>query len=128
MNRITRGELNEIADLLDRASDMAQNYEHDVLAGKLYAASEKMLSEELVPNERQWINVEDRLPLEFCASTTYETKTVLVSDGLTVCECDFARGNVGTVWRSFSHCMIPLEDVTHWMPLPAPPHKQGADT
>lgn len=70
-----------------------------------------------------WISVDDRLPLELCDKTAYETIDVIVSDGVTVCECTFCRGgaHVGAPWREFNDCMVAASSITHWMPLPDPP-------
>lgn len=70
-----------------------------------------------------WTNVRDALPLEADNTTVYETTTVLVTDGVNVCECDFGRGgaHVGMSWAAFSKCHGINGNPTHWQPLPEPP-------
>ena len=65
----------------------------------------------------EWISVNDRLPL-----TRKDLKNgsaaveVLVWNGLFVYLDDFSIGDKPKFWTHFN-----MSNVTHWMPLPAPP-------
>ncbi|MCK5015903.1 MAG: DUF551 domain-containing protein [Candidatus Peribacteraceae bacterium] len=56
----------------------------------------------------QWVSVNDRLPKE--------TTAVLVFDEVVGQHVSFFDGS-----QKFTHPVWPLEDVTHWMPMPEPP-------
>jgi len=71
-----------------------------------------------------WISVKSRLPLNDKESTDYNSVEVLVTDGVTVCKCEFCSGGwrVGMPWSGFSeYSEIESNKITHWMSLPKPP-------
>ncbi|MFU6299416.1 DUF551 domain-containing protein [Pseudomonas aeruginosa] len=73
----------------------------------------------------EWIKCSDRLPLEPDPTVIFESVRVLTSDREgNVRECEFARGggHLGIPWACWStYNPLRTDDITHWMPLPAPP-------
>lgn len=61
--------------------------------------------------QSEWISVEDRLPKQW--------QYVLVFDGFEI-GTDFIASS--GMWYEHDH-----KDITHWMPLPEPPKKGGAE-
>ena len=91
--------------LYEQMKKMVEKYQDDIVPG-LRRDIDRLEA------ERQWISVEDRLPKE--------TEEVLWFDG--------GRMEIGCVFRScgvtfVSTCqdIFPIDEYTHWMPLPAPP-------
>lgn len=70
----------------------------------------------------RWISVEDELPPQ---ESEYEDNSIMVlaTDGNGVYKGLYRRGEYLSGW--FTHDMWKLDNITHWMPLPAPPEKGG---
>lgn len=71
-------------------------------------------SEKNAPTIGGWISVEDRLP------ATETDVLAFLNDGIEtrIAACNFARG----VWYDcVMNCVVVVQHVTHWMPLPEPP-------
>ncbi|HBP5411296.1 TPA: DUF551 domain-containing protein [Pseudomonas aeruginosa] len=73
----------------------------------------------------EWIKCSDRLPLEPDPTVTFESVRVLASDrDGNIRESEFARGGglIGKPWACWSlYSPLRPDDITHWMPFPAPP-------
>ena len=73
-------------------------------------------------SKSQWISVEDGLPITESQiikdNLKYMTVDVICFDGNLVFQCEFRAGNTIEFWSGFDS-----ENITHWMPLPAPPSK-----
>ena len=67
----------------------------------------------------KWIDVNDKLPIDFKKVSNHETMEVLiVSDGVTN-YCEFSCGPLPEPWYKFEDFHKGF--ITHWMPLPPPP-------
>lgn len=75
----------------------------------------------------KWIPI-DILPMKPDPDVVYESHTYLATDGHIVSTAEFSRGNgVGHPWAAWSeYSGIRASMITHWMPLPSPPNKEGA--
>lgn len=60
----------------------------------------------------EWISVEDRVPMPLDFQLAYNGSAVFIAAPL-------VEGS--DVWISFSSTGDRINNVTHWMPLPAPP-------
>lgn len=72
----------------------------------------------------KWISVDDRLPIDAATfAGVFESVCVIATDGRIVSIMAFDAGHgCGTPWASFnSYGDIAPTEITHWMPLPAPP-------
>lgn len=73
----------------------------------------------------KWIKISERLPLELDETAFYRSEMVIVSNGTDVGFAVYEAGNdFGNLWRGFSKQSDYDGDVTHWMPLPAPPEAE----
>jgi hypothetical protein len=71
----------------------------------------------------EWISVEDGLPLDYTKCTKFECVEIIVFSGGNVFSGEFKCGPAPTPWYEFDD--LHRAYVTHWMPLPEPPNKQG---
>lgn len=70
--------------------------------------------------ENKWISVKDRLPKNEQDVLAY------LNDGeeTRIAPCNYYNG----VWfDSVMNCVVVLQNVTHWMPLPEPPKEEKED-
>lgn len=90
-----------------------KHYQHELILWQI----ERIASLEAQLKSREWISVEDRLPLKTEDVDNYETVDVLVLSKNNNVSCvDFEMGNTVNTWHNFD---IGLNDVvTHWQPLP----------
>ena len=66
----------------------------------------------------EWISVQDRDP--------EKSGHYLASDGDDVAELYFESRRKVNLWLEIDgKSSEPIDDITHWMPLPKPPTKQG---
>ena len=113
-------------DDLRRVSEMvreqtADNWLADMV--ELAAAEIERLRE-----ERRWISVEERLP-ELNEANRFRVSCLVSCKGGAVCEMDYEintyakrEQNKRPRWKW--HGMMSMQDVTHWMALPAPQEEE----
>lgn len=65
----------------------------------------------------KWISVKDKHP--------GKSGHYLASDGDEVAELYFESRRKVNLWLEINGEPAPIDDITHWMPLPKPPTKQG---
>lgn len=72
----------------------------------------------------EWIKCSERLPIELDEMVRFESMAVLATDGSVVELCRFNSGHgCGKPWASWStYNHISADKITHWQPLPEPPH------
>lgn len=70
----------------------------------------------------EWISVKDRLPILAVDGQSFECVEVLVTDGVYVNPTEFKAGGNPDAWGEFdAYGAIARSQITHWMPMPAPP-------
>lgn len=70
----------------------------------------------------EWISVKDRLPLVAIDGQSFDSVEVIVTDGSYVHVTEFKSGGIPAAWGEFDgYGAIARSQITHWMPLPAPP-------
>ena len=73
----------------------------------------------------EWISVEDRLPDVHKTKSGYENAVVIATNGKVVRVMIYERaciyGKTKYRWKWMWDTIYHGNDITHWMPLPAPP-------
>lgn len=112
------------ADKLAKRIAGHSNYHGDSILAAIYCAAEGKENDapirpiETTPNE--WVSVEDRLP--------EKGQTVLFhqKDGFICCAEYFAGNALMSPGWFIDNDSWDAKEVTHWMPLPAPPKKENS--
>ena len=114
---------NPVGERMGRAHDSECHRRHlECLVSRMAAEIERLRE------ERRWISVEERLP-ELNEANRFRVSCLVSCKGGAVCEMDYEintyakrEQNKRPRWKW--HGMMSMQDVTHWMALPAPQEEE----
>lgn len=71
----------------------------------------------------EWIDCDVKLPFTKHETGVYRSQSVIITDGVFVCEGEFIGGNGNdnpwAMWSPYNN--IKQQDIVYWMPMPVGP-------